>query len=72
MTEFGFAEPFEERKVLLEDILFDPIRTSYYRDYMEAILIAISEGVNVVGALAWSIFDNLEWADGYQAKFGMQ
>ena len=33
---------------------------------------AISQGVNVVGALAWSIVDNLEWAQGYQVKFGIQ
>ena len=33
---------------------------SYYRDYMEAILIAISEGTNVVGCLAWSLYDNFE------------
>lgn len=31
---------------------------------MEAILLAISEGVNVVGCIAWAITDNLEWADG--------
>lgn len=39
---------------------------------MQAILMAISEGVNVVGALAWSIVDNLEWSAGYQDKFGVQ
>lgn len=59
-------------KTLKADILFDPIRSSYYKDYMEAILIAISEGVNVVGCLAWSILDNLEWSSGYQDKFGLQ
>lgn len=72
VTEFGFAEPFEVQKTLKADILFDPIRSSYYKDYMEAILMAISEGVNVVGCLAWSILDNLEWNSGYQDKFGMQ
>lgn len=60
VSEFGFSEPFEFDKVLLQDILYDPIRMSYYKDYMEAILIAISEGVNVVGCLAWSFVDNFE------------
>ncbi|KAH9218741.1 glycoside hydrolase superfamily [Leptodontidium sp. 2 PMI_412] len=72
VTEFGFAEPFELLKTIKADILYDPIRSSYYRDYMQAILMAISEGVNVVGALAWSIVDNLEWSAGYQDKFGVQ
>jgi beta-glucosidase/6-phospho-beta-glucosidase/beta-galactosidase len=72
ITEFGFAEPFELYKTLKQDILTDPIRSSYYREYMEAILISISEGVNVVGCLAWSILDNLEWGAGYQDKFGLQ
>lgn len=72
VSEFGFAEPFENMKTLLPDILYDPIRTSYYHDYMESILIALSEGVNVLGALAWSFVDNLEWSSGFEAKFGMQ
>jgi beta-glucosidase/6-phospho-beta-glucosidase/beta-galactosidase len=72
VTEFGFAEPFEALKTLKADILTDAIRSSYYRAYMQAILIAMSEGVNVVGTLAWSILDNLEWNAGYRSRFGMQ
>ncbi|KAK3705464.1 hypothetical protein LTR37_013281 [Vermiconidia calcicola] len=74
VTEFGFAEPYEAQKTLLKDILYDPIRVSYYRDYMEAILMAMSEGVNVVGCLAWSLYDNFEeqWASGFAVRFGMQ
>jgi hypothetical protein len=72
ITEFGFAEPFEELKQIEADIRWDPIRTSYYRDYMQAILMSISEGVNIVGCLAWSIVDNLEWGAGYNDKFGLQ
>ena len=72
VTEFGFAEPFEALKTLKADIVTDPIRRDYFRDYMQAILIAIDEGVNVVGTLAWSIFDNLEWNSGFQTKFGIQ
>ena len=60
VSEFGFAEPREREKAYLQDILFDPIRSSYYHDYMRAILIALSEGVNVVGCLAWSFVDNFE------------
>ncbi|KAK4570185.1 hypothetical protein LTR86_002265 [Recurvomyces mirabilis] len=72
VSEFGFAEPFERQKTYLQDILFDPIRSAYYHDYMEAILIALSEGVNVIGCLAWSFVDNFEWASAYGVRFGMQ
>ena len=27
---------------------------------------AISEGTRITGVFAWSILDNLEWAQGYQ------
>lgn len=72
VTEFGFAEPFEGSKTLLQDILWDRIRTSYFHDYMEAILISLSEGIKITGALAWSFVDNLEWNEGKTVKFGMQ
>ena len=39
---------------------YDPIRMSYYHDYMEAILISLSEGVSIIGCLAWSFLDNYE------------
>ncbi len=64
VSEFGWAEPFEALKKLRVDVLTDPGRVMYYRTYMEAILMAISEGVDVVGCLAWSIMDNLEWTSG--------
>lgn len=60
ISEFGFAEPFEASKTNLHDILYDPIRTSYYHTYMRGILIALSEGINVAGCLAWSLYDNFE------------
>lgn len=72
VSEFGVAEPFEELKTLLPDIRTDMARTSYYREYMQAILTAMSQGVKVVGTLAWSILDNPEWSQGYTVKFGMQ
>ncbi|KAF2466398.1 glycoside hydrolase [Lindgomyces ingoldianus] len=72
ITEFGISEPYEELRTNLASILIDPIRSNYYKSYLEAILIAIGEGVNVVGTLAWSIYDNLEWSQGYSVKFGIQ
>lgn len=72
ISEFGFSEPYENSKALLQDARFDLARSAYFHDYMEAILIAMSEGVNVVGTLAWSIMDNLEWTEGYTTRFGMQ
>lgn len=70
--EFGFAEPYEAYKTGVPEVLLDQIRTDYYRDYMEAILVSLSEGVNVVGCLAWSFVDNLEWSSGFQVRFGLQ
>lgn len=72
VSEFGFAEPFEVYKTLVPDILTDQIRSDYYRGYMEGVLIGLSDGLNILGTLAWSFVDNLEWASGFQVKFGMQ
>ena len=71
VSEFGFAEPYEASKSLVPDVLTDQIRGAYYKSYMEAILISLSEGINVMGTLAWSFVDNLEWASGFQVRFGM-
>jgi len=55
ITEFGWAEQHEASLTLLGSIRMDAVRSQYYRDYMQAILMAMSEGVNVVGCMAWSI-----------------
>lgn len=72
ISEFGFAEPFESQKTILADILTDPIRSSYFHDYLQAVLIAIAEGVDVKGLLAWAFVDNLEWTSGFEVRFGLQ
>lgn len=51
-------EPFESLRTDLHTIVIDPLRSRYYKEYLQSILMAISEGVNVVGTLAWSIVDN--------------
>lgn len=71
ISEVGWAEPFAYYRPTLPDQLYDIDRWAYYTGYVEATLIAISEGVNVKGLLAWTLADNFEWKTGFQAKFGL-
>ena len=59
ITEFGFSEPYEQLRTLRGDILTDYLRSAYYQDFFNGLLIAISEGVNVVGVIGWSIMVSL-------------
>lgn len=71
LTEFGFPVYAEGQKELV-DQLFDTPRSTYYLSYLSEMLEAIWEdGVDVVGAFAWSFADNWEWGD-YKAQFGLQ
>lgn len=49
----------------------DPLRIAYLRGHLGAIARAIEQGVDVRGYLAWSLFDNLEWAHGFSKRFGL-
>ncbi|KAE8403267.1 glycoside hydrolase superfamily [Aspergillus pseudonomiae] len=71
VTEFGFPVS-HEADLELSDQLFDTPRSIYYLSFMSEILKAIHEdGVNVMGALAWSWADNWEFGD-YKQQFGLQ
>jgi beta-glucosidase/6-phospho-beta-glucosidase/beta-galactosidase len=71
LTEFGFPV-FGESKKGLTDQLFDSPRSQYYLSFLSETLKAIWEdGVEVVGAYAWSFADNWEFGD-YAAQFGIQ
>ncbi|KAK7704631.1 hypothetical protein SLS64_008395 [Diaporthe eres] len=72
VSEFGMPEPYESLRTGLQSIVIDPLRSRYYREYLQSILMAMAEGVNVVGTLAWSVFDNFEWDHGYSCRFGVQ
>ncbi|KAJ0117969.1 beta-glucosidase A [Diaporthe amygdali] len=72
VSEFGLPEPYEGLRTDLQSIVIDPLRSRYYREYMQSILMAMAEGINVVGTLAWSILDNFEWDHGYSCRFGLQ
>lgn len=71
IAEFGFPV-FGEADKELPDQLFDSPRSQYYLSYMSEVLKAIWEdGVEVIGAFAWSFADNWEFGD-YEQHFGVQ
>ena len=71
LSEFGFPVYGESTKDL-PDQLFDSPRSQYYLSFMSEVLKSIYEdGVNVMGALAWSFADNWEFGD-YSQQFGIQ
>lgn len=49
----------------------DEKRITYFQKYLEQVLRAKNEGVNVTGYLAWTLMDNFEWAEGFRPRFGL-
>ncbi len=53
------------------DGIHDVDRISFIEEHLRALRAAIADGARVRGYLVWTLLDNLEWADGYQRKFGL-
>ena len=49
----------------------DQDRVEYFEEHVEAALNARDAGVNIRGYFAWSLLDNLEWAEGWTKRFGI-
>lgn len=49
----------------------DPERLAYYSEHIDATLSARESGVDVRGYFAWSLLDNIEWAEGWTKRFGI-
>lgn len=49
----------------------DDLRVQYFRDHVSELLRAREAGVDVRGYFAWSLLDNLEWAEGWTKRFGI-
>jgi beta-glucosidase len=49
----------------------DVERIAYYQSHLSALLQAKKEGVNITGYFAWTLMDNFEWSEGYDARFGL-
>ncbi len=49
----------------------DTRRIEYFQQYLMAMKKAKQEGVNIKGYFAWTLMDNFEWNEGYNARFGL-
>lgn len=72
VKEFWVTENGAAFKDKLEDgVVDDCHRLSYLRDHIDATAKARELGVPVEAYFAWSLFDNFEWASGYEKRFGI-
>jgi len=71
MTENGAA--YDDVAVVEdgETRVHDAGRTEFLRLHLGAVLDAADAGVDVRGYFYWSLFDNFEWAWGYDKRFGI-
>ncbi len=67
VTENGMA--WDDR--VENGAVYDPERTNFIADHMQATLRAINDGANVRGFFYWSLLDNYEWSFGYEKRFGL-
>ena len=71
MTENGAA--YDDVAVVEEGEtrVHDAERAEFLRLHLGAVLDAVDAGVDVRGYFYWSLFDNFEWAWGYDKRFGI-
>lgn len=67
ITENGGA--FDDKVVNGE--VHDSGRVDYYLNHIAAALDARDQGVDLRGYFAWSLMDNIEWAEGLAKRFGI-
>ena len=59
------------KDVLHNGTIHDEQRIQYFQQYIAAMHKAKLEGVNVKGYFAWTLMDNFEWSEGFNARFGL-
>lgn len=67
ITENGGAFP----DPMVNGAIDDQDRVNYYASHLDAALSARESGVDLRGYFAWSLLDNLEWAEGWTKRFGL-
>jgi beta-glucosidase len=56
---------------LVNGEIHDQDRVNFYVDHLNAVLDAKDQGGDVRGYFAWSLMDNIEWAEGLEKRFGI-
>ena len=69
ITENGSA--FYDPPVAAQEPLADPQRVEYLQSHLRAVASAMQRGARIQGYYAWSLLDNMEWAQGYSKRFGL-
>ena len=67
ITENGACDNTEIR----DGKINDNMRLSYLETHIEQIANMVDAGVDIRGYFLWSLMDNFEWAEGYEARFGI-
>lgn len=57
--------------VVHNDQVKDPDRIYFLQGYLNEVLKAKKEGVDVGGYFIWTLLDNFEWAEGFTQRFGI-
>lgn len=57
--------------VSLDGKVHDPNRIDYLTRYLRELRRAVDDGVDLRGYFQWSFMDNMEWARGYDERFGL-
>ena len=56
---------------VLNGKVYDTERIMFLRAYMQNMLRAHREGIDLAGYFAWSLLDNFEWREGLSRRFGL-
>ncbi len=57
--------------VSLDGKVHDPARIDFLTRYLRQLRRAVEDGVDLRGYFQWSFMDNMEWARGYDERFGI-
>ncbi len=69
-----FLKQYNKPIIIIENGLADKedkYREQFIKDHLFYVHKAMQEGADVRGYFHWSLLDNFEWAEGWEAKFGL-